>query len=66
MLAVEPTMTPDRAQDHIKWSAVQSYNILTKHNATLIELTEAFTRGSTLEECISIIEGSSSGNGSDE
>ena len=50
-------MSPEKAQDHIKWSALQSYNILSKYNSQLTELCEAFKRGSSLEECISIIEG---------
>lgn len=57
LLTVEPVMAPEGAQNHIKWSALQAFNILTKHKAELDLLTEAFKRGASLEESIAIIEG---------
>ena len=57
LLTVEPVMEPEGAQNHIKWSALQAFNILTKHKVELDLLTEAFKRGATLEESIAIIEG---------
>ena len=57
LLAVEPVIAPERAQDHIKWSALQSYNILSKYKTELNDITEAFARGASLEECLSIMEG---------
>lgn len=57
LLTVEPVMEPEGAQNHIKWSALQAFNILKKHKVELDLLTEAFKRGASLEESIAIIEG---------
>lgn len=52
-------MTPDSAQNHIKWAALEAFDILSKYKVTLPRLREAFKRGDSLEECIAIIESSS-------
>ena len=57
MTTVEPAMTPESAQSHIKWAALKSYDILSKYPTELKRLTEAFRRGAALEECIAIAEG---------
>lgn len=53
----EPTvLTPENAQNHIRWSALTAFNILQPRLGVLKELCNAFENETPLEECISIIE----------
>ena len=56
MRAIDPPLSPDKSQDHIRWSAVNAYEILNTRKAQLDALTEAFSNNLPLEECISILE----------
>ena len=64
MNAIEPALSPDKVQSHIRWSVLTAYDILSAHKEELEKLTEAFASGTPLEECIAIIEGSSTSVGS--
>jgi len=55
--AVQPPMTPEATQSHIRWSALTAFDIITEYKAEYLRLVEAFREGLTLEECISVIEG---------
>lgn len=56
MLAIEPTLKPESVQNHIRWSAVTAFNILTKYKMVFPNLVNAFREKQSLETCISIIE----------
>jgi hypothetical protein len=55
--SVEPALSPDKAENHIRWSVLTAHEILNAHKDELDRLTAAFSSGAPLEECISIIEG---------
>lgn len=57
MNAVLPTLSPDRQQDHIRWSAVMAYEIIKKNDKKFERLCDAFAQGVEVEECIAILEG---------
>jgi hypothetical protein len=57
MNAVQPTMEPERVQNHIGWSVVGAYQILSKYEDEYKRLCEAFENKEALEDCIAIIEG---------
>jgi hypothetical protein len=40
-----------------RWSALTAFDILTEYKEEYLRLVEAFREGLTLEECISVIEG---------
>lgn len=40
-----------------RWSALTAFDIITEYKAEYLRLVEAFREGLTLEECISVIEG---------
>jgi len=52
----EPPLTPENAQNHIRWSALTAYSILQPKLDLLKELCRAFEIETPLEECIAIIE----------
>ena len=53
---VEPTMTTEMAQNHIRWSAMTAHEILTNNKDHYLKLVEAFKAGLPLEECIAALE----------
>jgi len=57
MNAIEPSLSPDKVQNHIRWSVLTAYTILKDHTDELTKLNEAFSTGASLEECIACIEG---------
>lgn len=57
MNTVEPALSPDKVQNHIRWSVLTAHTILKDHADELIKLNEAFSTGASLEECIACIEG---------
>ena len=75
MNAIEPALSPDKVQNHIRWSVLMAHTVLKvcphfivpmiilihlikqDHQGELERLTEAFAKGSSLEECIAIMEG---------
>jgi hypothetical protein len=54
---VEPALTPEQAQGHVRWSGLKAYEILKAHQPEYKRLVEAFRAGLPLEECIAAIEG---------
>ena len=54
---VEPTISTDVAQNHIRWSAVTAYQILSENKDAYLKLVEAIKAGMPLEECIAALEG---------
>lgn len=56
MNAVDPPLQSERVQDHIRWAAVTSYEILSKNEGMYKKAVEAFRQGLALEECIAAIE----------
>lgn len=54
--AVDPPLSPDKVQDHIRWSAVNAYDILNARRRQLDCLTDAFSKNLPLEECIAALE----------
>jgi len=58
--AVDPTLKPDAAQNHIRWSVITAHDILKEYETELGRLKVAFAEGLPLEECIAIIEGDGS------
>jgi len=57
MNAIEPSLSPDKVQNHIRWSVLTAHTILKDHTDELTKLNEAFSSGASLEECIACIEG---------
>lgn len=57
MNSVDPTITPEQRQNHIRWSALTAWEILDKYKEEYQRLVVAFEKGLPMEECISIIEG---------
>ena len=45
MNAVEPALTAEAIQDHVRWSAVTAYEILSKNKEQYNKLVEAFEAG---------------------
>ena len=58
MNSIEPALSPDKVQNHIRWSVLIAHGILSEHKNELERLSQAFASGTALEECIAIIEGS--------
>lgn len=56
VLSIEPALTPDNVQAHIRWSAFNAYNILSSRKDELEQMVTAFKDKKSLEECISILE----------
>jgi len=54
--AVDPPLSPDKVQDHIRWSAVNAYDLLNARRQQLDCLTDAFSKNLPLEECIALLE----------
>jgi len=57
MNSVEPAITPEQAQNHIRWSALTAWEILDKYKEEYQRLVVAFEQGLPMEECIAVIEG---------
>jgi hypothetical protein len=55
--SVEPTITPEQVQNHIRWSALTAWEILDQYKEEYQRLVVAFEKGLPMEECIAIIEG---------
>ncbi|KAJ1430084.1 hypothetical protein B484DRAFT_347856, partial [Ochromonadaceae sp. CCMP2298] len=60
---VDPPLSPERVQDHIRWSACTAFDILKSRSGQLEALCGAFESNLPLEECIAIIEGRESAMG---
>jgi hypothetical protein len=57
MNSVEPTITPEQVQNHIRWSALTAWEILDQYKEEYERLVVAFENGLPMEECIAVIEG---------
>jgi hypothetical protein len=57
MNSVEPTITPEQVQNHIRWSALTAWEILDQYKEEYQKLVVAFEKGLPMEECIAVIEG---------
>ena len=57
MNTVEPALSPEAAQGHVRWSALKAYEILSAHKEEYKRLVDAFAQGLPLEDCIAIMEG---------
>ena len=57
MNSVEPTITPEQVQNHIRWSALTAWEILHQYKEEYERLVVAFENGIPMEECIAVIEG---------
>lgn len=55
--SVEPTISPEQVQNHIRWSALTAWEILDKYKEEYQRLVVAFEKGLPMEECIAVIEG---------
>ena len=55
--SVEPAITPERVQNHIRWSALTAWEILYQYKEEYQRLVVAFEKGLPMEECIAVIEG---------
>jgi len=55
--SVEPTITPEQVQNHIRWSALTAWEILDEYKEEYQRLVVAFEKGLSMEECIAVIEG---------
>ena len=55
--SVEPTITPEQVQNHIRWSALTAWEILHQYKEEYERLVVAFENGLPMEECIAVIEG---------
>jgi len=55
--SVEPSITPDQVQNHIRWSALIAWEILDEYKEEYQRLVVAFEKGLPMEECIAVIEG---------
>jgi hypothetical protein len=55
--SVEPTITPEQVQNHIRWSALTAWEILDQYKEEYQRLVVAFEKGLPMEECIAVIEG---------
>jgi hypothetical protein len=60
VLAIEPALNADGVQNHIRWSAMTAHTILTAHKEEYKKLVQAFKDKKSLEECIAIMESTSS------
>lgn len=57
MNSVDPTISPEQRQNHIRWSALTAWEILDKYKEEYQRLIVAFEQGLPMEECIAVIEG---------
>ena len=57
MSRVEPALTTEAAQNHVRWSALTAHGILAENKDAYLRLVQAFKAGQPLEECISALEG---------
>jgi hypothetical protein len=57
MNSVEPTISAEQRQNHIRWSALTAWEILDQYKDEYKRLVVAFSKGLPMEECIAIIEG---------
>ena len=55
--ACDPPLSPEKAQNHIRWSVLSAFEILRTYKDEFNLLKEAFATGKSLEECVAIIEG---------
>jgi hypothetical protein len=56
MNSVDPTITAEQRQNHIRWSALTAWEILDQYKDEYKRLVVAFEKGLPMEECIAIIE----------
>ncbi len=57
LTSVNPSLPAEKLQAHIRWAAVQAYDILKKNRTVYRRLVTAFLEKRSLEDCIAIIEG---------
>ena len=57
MNSVDPTISAEQRQNHIRWSALTAWEILDQYKDEYKRLVVAFEKGLPMEECIAIIEG---------
>lgn len=57
MNSIEPTITPEQVQNHIRWSALTAWEILDQYKEEYQRLVVSFEKGLPIEECIAVIEG---------
>jgi hypothetical protein len=57
MNSVDPTISAEQRQNHIRWSALTAWEILDQYKNEYERLVVAFEKGLPMEECIAIIEG---------
>lgn len=55
--AVDPPLSTDASQSHVRWAIVTAHEILTSNKDQLKRLKVAFAEGRSLEECIAYLEG---------
>eukprot|EP01039_Chlorochromonas_danica_P003669 gene3669-4015_t len=58
--SVEPGLTPEEVQDHIRWSALTAYDLLANNRDALDRCLDSVQQGHSIEQCISAIEGGQS------
>ena len=54
--SVDPPMKPEDAQNYIRWAALSAHEILSENKDLLTKLTDLFSKGASLEECIAAVE----------
>lgn len=59
VLAIEPALNADGVQNHIRWSAMTAHKIISDHKEEYKKLVQAFNEKKSLEECIAILESTS-------
>jgi hypothetical protein len=55
--SVQPIISPEQVQNHIRWSALTAWEILNQYKEEYKRLVIAFEKGLSMEECIAVIEG---------
>lgn len=55
--SVEPGLTPEEVQDHIRWSTLTAYELLANNRDALDRCLHSVQQGHSIEQCISAIEG---------
>lgn len=59
LTTVQPTLSPEDAQNHIRWSALTAFEILSARQQEYLALVTAFKAKMPLEECIALLESAS-------
>ena len=57
MNSIDPTISAEQRQNHIRWSALTAWEILDQYKNEYERLVVAFEKELPMEECIAIIEG---------